>query len=74
MKTEKQVLYGIFSVYKALLVDTKHQQRWRSHHNNVPASNRGAFFMWPKAVPQVLIDANEKEKVYCGEYNALRGS
>ncbi|CAH3139186.1 unnamed protein product [Porites lobata] len=21
--------------------------------------------MWPKAVPQVLIDANKKEKVYC---------
>ena len=33
-----------------------------------------SHFMWPKAVPQVLIDANEKEKVYCGEYNALRGS
>ena len=29
--------------------------------------------MWPKAVPQVLIDANKKEKVYCGKYNALRG-
>ena len=30
--------------------------------------------MWPKAVPQVLIDANKKEKDYCGKYNALRGS
>ena len=30
--------------------------------------------MWPKAVPQVLIDANKKEKVYCGKYNSLRGS
>ena len=68
------VLYGIFSVDKALLVDTQHQQRWRSHHNSASASNRGVIFMWPKAVPQVLIDANKKEKVYCGKYNALRGS
>ena len=30
--------------------------------------------MWPKAVPQVLIDANKKEKVYCGKYNSFRGS
>ena len=68
------VLYGIFSVDKALLVDTQHQQRWRSHHNSASASNRGVIFMWPKVVPQVLIDANKKEKVYRGKYNALRGS
>ena len=67
------VLYGIFSVDKALLVDTyKHQQttRWWSHHNSASASNRGVIYMWPKAVPQALIDANKKEK----DYNALRGS
>ena len=35
---------------------------------------RRAIFMWPKAVSQVLIDANKEEKVYNGKSSALRGS
>ena len=53
-----QVLYGIFSVDKALLIETERQQRWRSHHNNASASNREVIFMWPRAVPQVLVDGS----------------
>ena len=33
-----------------------------------------SHFYVAKGVPQVLIDVNKKEKVYCGKYNALRGS
>ena len=74
MKTEKRVsrsLVFFLSVDKALLVD---KYDINKDGNLTTTMLRRAIFMWPKAVPQVLIDANKKEKVYCGKSNALRGS